>query len=113
MNQERQATEAYYRVLKALEANPNLSQRQLATELGISVGKANYCIKALINAGWVKARNFQNSNNKLAYAYVLTPRGIRRKAKLTMQFLEQRRREFEALRHEIAALSAEVDGDDS
>jgi len=112
VNQERLATEAHYRVLKALEANPNLSQRQLATELGISVGKANYCVKALIDAGWVKARNFRNSNNKLAYAYVLTPSGIRRKTKLTMRFLEHRRCEFEALRREIAVLSAELDGKD-
>ena len=112
MNQGLLDTEAHYRVLKALEANPNLSQRQLATELGISVGKANYCIKALIDAGWVKALNFRNSDNKLAYAYVLTPSGIRRKTKLTMRFLEHRRCEFEALRHEIAALSAELDGHD-
>ena len=112
MNQGRLATEAHYRVLKALEANPNLSQRQLATDLGISVGKANYCIKALIDAGWVKARNFRNSNNKLAYAYVLTPSGIRRKTKLTLRFLESRRCEFEVLRREIAVLSAELDGKD-
>jgi len=99
-------------VLKALEANPELSQRQLANELGISVGKANYCIKALIDAGWVKARNFRNSNNKLAYAYVLTPSGMRRKTKLTLRFLEHRRREYEALRREIAVLSAELDRQD-
>ena len=109
MNQGRLDTEAHYRVLKALEANPNLSQRQLATELGISVGKANYCIKALIDAGWVNALNFRNSDNKLAYAYVLTPSGIRRKTQLTMRFLEHRRSEFEALRREIALLSAELD----
>ena len=112
MNQRRLDTEAHYRVLKALEANPNLSQRQLATELGISVGKANYCIKALIDAGWVKARNFRNSNNKLAYTYLLTPSGMRRKTKLTLRFLEHRRREFEALRREIAVLSAELDRQD-
>ena len=99
-------------MLKALEANPELSQRQLANELGISVGKANYCIKALIDAGWVKARNFRNSNNKLAYAYVLTPSGMRRKTKLTLRFLEHRRREYEALRREIAVLSAELDRQD-
>ena len=113
MIQRRFVTEAHFRVLKALEANPNLSQRQLATELGISVGKANYCIKALIDKGWVKARNFRDTGNKLAYAYVLTPKGIRRKSQLTMRFLERKRREFEALRHEIAVLSAELDGHDS
>ena len=108
MNQVRLATEAHYRVLKALEANPRISQRQLATELGISVGKANYCIRALIDKGWVKARNFRNSDNKLGYAYVLTPSGIRRKSQLTIRFLERKRREFEALRREIAALDAEL-----
>jgi len=110
VNQKRLVTEAHYRVLKALEANPNLSQRQLATELGISVGKANYCIKALIDAGWVKARNFRNSDNKLAYAYVLTPSGIRRKAQLTVRFLEHRRREFEELKREIGMLNVEIEG---
>jgi EPS-associated MarR family transcriptional regulator len=109
VNQGRVDTEAHYRVLRALEANPNLSQRQLATELGISVGKANYCIKALIDKGWVKSRNFRNSDNKLAYAYLLTPSGIRRKTRLTMRFLENKRFEFEALRREIAVLSAELD----
>ena len=110
VNQGRPATESHYRVLKALEANPNLSQRQLATELGISVGKANYCIKALIDKGWVKARNFRNSDNKLAYAYMLTPSGIRRKAQLAVRFLEHRRREFEELKREIAMLNAEIEG---
>ena len=110
MDQRRLATEAHYRVLKALEANPNLSQRQLAAALGISVGKANYCIKALIDAGWVKARNFRNSDNKLGYAYILTPSGMRRKANLAVRFLEQRRREFEELKREIVILDAEIDG---
>ena len=110
MSNRRLVTEAHYRVLRALEANPKLSQRQLATELGISVGKANYCIKALIDKGWVKARNFRTSGNKLAYAYLLTPSGIRRKSQLTMRFLEHKRSEFEALQREIAVLSAEVDG---
>jgi len=98
--------------LKILEANPNLSQRQIAAELGVSVGKANYCVKALTDKGWVKARNFRNNDNKLAYAYILTPSGIREKAQLTARFLERKRREFEALRREIAMLSAELDGKD-
>lgn len=105
----RLASEAHYRVLKMLETDPNLSQRQIAAELGISVGKTNYCIKALIDSGWVKARNFRNSDNKLAYAYVLTPSGIRRKAQLTVRFLEHKRREFEELKREIAMLSEELE----
>jgi EPS-associated MarR family transcriptional regulator len=108
MNQGQLATEAHYRVLKALEANPNLSQRQLASLLGISVGKANYCINALIEKGWVKARNFRSSKNKLGYAYVLTPQGIRRRTQLAMRFLEIKRGEFEALQREIKMLDAEV-----
>ena len=96
--------------MKMFEANPNLSQRQIAAELGISVGKANYCIKALTDRGWVKARKFRNSDNKLAYAYILTPSGIRRKAQLTVRFLEHRRREFEEIKREIAMLSAEIEG---
>ena len=96
--------------MKMFEANPNLSQRQIAAELGISVGKANYCIKALTDRGWVKARNFRNSDNKLAYAYILTPSGIRHKAQLTVRFLEHRRREFEELKREVAMLNAEIEG---
>jgi len=106
----RLASESHYRILKTLEANPNLSQRQIAVELGISLGKANYCIKALINRGWVKACNFRNNDNKLAYAYVLTPNGIRRKAQLAARFLEHKRREFEELKREIAMLNAELEG---
>lgn len=109
VNHRRIATEAHYRVLIALKANPNLSQRQLANKLGISVGKVNYCIRALIDKGWVKARNFRNSDNKRTYAYALTPNGVRRKAELTVRFLEQKRREFEELKREIALLSAEID----
>lgn len=93
-----------------LNANPNLSQRQIASELGISVGKANYCIKALIDRGWIKARNFRNSENKLAYAYVLTPSGIRQKAQLTVRFLERKQHEFEELKREIAVLTVEIEG---
>ena len=107
------ATEAHYRLLKALEQNPKASQRQLATELGISVGKTNYCIRALIDRGWVKARNFRNSDNKLAYAYVLTPSGLRRKTALALRFLEIKRDEFEALRNEIDMLAAELDSQGS
>ena len=82
--------EAHYRLLRLLDASPNLSQRELARELGVSLGKVNYCVNALIEKGWVKARNFRNSNNKLAYAYLLTPRGIEQKAAITVQFLHRK-----------------------
>ena len=107
-NQDSFASEAHYRVLRALEDNPKISQRELANQLDISLGKANYCLKALIDKGWVIARNFRNSQNKLAYAYVLTPNGINKRAQLTLRFLERKRKEFESLKHEIADLDAEV-----
>ena len=81
--------ESHYRLLRLLDSSPNLSQRELARELGVSLGKVNYCVNALIEKGWVKARNFRNSNNKLAYAYLLTPRGIEQKAAITVYFLRR------------------------
>ena len=101
--------DSHYHVLKALEANPNLSQRELAKQLGISLGKTNYCLKALVDKGWVKAKNFKNSQNKLAYAYLLTPKGIDEKARLTLSFLERKRQEYEALKKEIEALAKEAE----
>lgn len=98
-----------YRLLKLLEANPALSQRQLARELGVSLGKVNYCLNALIEKGHVKARNFRNSQNKLAYLYVLTPRGIREKARLTVDYLRIKLKEAEALQAEIKELKREVE----
>jgi EPS-associated MarR family transcriptional regulator len=101
--------ESQYRVLKLIETKPELTQRELAREMGVSLGKVNYCLKALIEKGWVKARNFRKSNNKLAYSYLLTPRGITQKAEVTMQFLQFKIAEFEALKREIAELRREVD----
>ena len=98
----------HYRLLRLLEANPELSQRDLARELGTSLGKINYCLNALIEKGWVKARNFRNSRNKLAYAYLLTPRGIEQKAKITVRFLRRKIAEYEALETEIEQLRREV-----
>ena len=97
-----------YKVFKILETNPGISQRELAAELGVSLGKANYCIKALIDKGLVKANNFKNSDNKRAYFYVLTLRGIEAKATISVRFLARKMDEYEALRIEIEALKAEV-----
>jgi EPS-associated MarR family transcriptional regulator len=97
----------HYKVLKILEQNPQVSQRELANELGVSLGKANYCLKALIEKGLVKASNFKNSSNKLAYFYVLTPSGIEAKAKISMQFLQRKMEEYEALGEEIEQLKRE------
>jgi EPS-associated MarR family transcriptional regulator len=79
--------------------------------LGISVGKLNYCLRALTDKGWVKANNFRRSDNKLAYAYILTPTGLEEKSRLTKAFLQRKLVEFEQLRREIEGLKSEADGD--
>ena len=96
------------RVLRALESNPELSQRQLAAELGVSLGGVNYALKALVERGFVKADNFRKSGNKVAYLYVLTPQGVAEKASLATAFLGRKLEEYEVLRQEIEALKGEV-----
>lgn len=98
----------HYKLLKLLQANPDLSQRRLAQELGISLGKTNYCLRALIEKGWVKADNFRRSTNKVAYAYLLTPHGIEARTRATVQFLRRKVAEHEALANEIELLRDEV-----
>jgi EPS-associated MarR family transcriptional regulator len=100
--------ETRYKLLRMLEANPQASQRDLAQALGISVGKVNYCLNALIERGWLKARNFKNNKNKRAYMYYVTPRGFEEKARVTMRFFRQRLAEYEALSSEIEALRRET-----
>jgi EPS-associated MarR family transcriptional regulator len=100
--------EMRYKVLRLLEANPEMSQRDLARELSISLGRVNYCMQALVRKGWLKASQFRNSRNKVAYLYLLTPRGIEAKANLTVQFLKIKMREYEALRTEIARIRREA-----
>ena len=101
------------RVLRALEANPELSQRQLAAELGVSLGGVNYALKALIERGFVKADNFRKSGSKVAYLYVLTPKGIAEKSLLATAFLGRKLEEYEVLRQEIESLKGEVGSDES
>jgi EPS-associated MarR family transcriptional regulator len=96
------------KILRILEAEPEISQRKLARELGISLGKANYCLQALIEKGWIKANNFKNNNNKKAYMYLLTRRGIVEKARVTARFLDRKVTEYEALQREIAVLKREM-----
>ena len=98
-----------YELIQLLESNPEMSQRDLARELGISLGKTNYCLRALIRKGWIKAANFKNSRNRAAYMYLLTPRGIEEKAKLTVRFLQMKVREYETLRVEIEQLQRETE----
>ena len=100
--------EIRYRLLKYLEEHPTATQREVANVLGVSVGKANYCLKALVERGWVKVRNFRNSNRKAAYLYVLTPRGIEEKIAVTFAFLRRKRDEYDRLADEIARLADEV-----
>jgi len=97
-----------FRVMHALEADPKLSQRELSSSLGISLGVVNYCLKGLVEKGQVKVSNFRASGNKLRYAYVLTPRGALAKATLTKNFLKRRMAEHEALVAEIEALQDEL-----
>lgn len=97
-----------FRLLRLLQDNPELSQRQLADALGVSVGKVNYCLRALLDKGFVKMRNFRDSQNKLAYAYYLTPKGMKEKLRATAEFLEIRKREYEEIRREIEELKREV-----
>jgi len=95
-------------LLRQLESHPHLNQRGLAERVGLSLGKANYCLRALVRKGLVKMRNFRRSDNKLAYAYLLTPRGMQEKARLTVAFLKIKEQDYERLQNEIAYLKAEV-----
>jgi EPS-associated MarR family transcriptional regulator len=97
-----------FRILHILKDKPDLSQREIADELGVSLGAINYVLKALVEKGQVKVRNFRASNNKLRYAYVLTPSGIEAKARLTTGFLKRKYAEYEALKSEIEALEADL-----
>ena len=104
MSEERQL-----KALKVLELQPEISQRQLAAELDVSLGAANYCLKALVDKGWIKLENFQKNPNKLGYLYLLTPIGIAAKSALTARFLKRKLEEYEALKAEIKELQSQVD----
>jgi EPS-associated MarR family transcriptional regulator len=98
-----------FRLLRLLTEHPEMSQRELALALGLSLGKTNYCLRALIDKGWVKAQNFRNSQHKLAYAYVLTPAGMRAKIRTTTDFLRRKQEEYRQLEREIAELRREIE----
>jgi len=97
-----------YKLLKLLHENPDMNQRQIASALGLSLGKANFCLKALVEKGWVKVGNFSRSPNKRAYVYLLTLRGIEEKAAVTRDFLERKQKEYEDLKAEIEELQNEA-----
>lgn len=101
-------THHLFKMLQFLETNPLSSQRILSTNLGLSLGKINYCMKMLIEKGLIKADNFKNNNNKIQYSYFLTPKGIKEKGRLTLQFIKIKTQEYEDLREEINQLRIEA-----
>ncbi len=101
----------HYKLLKLIEGNPAIQQREMAKAMGVSLGKANYCLKALMHKGLVKMDNFRRADNKLAYSYLLTPSGIEEKARLTVSFLKYKVAEYEAIRNEIEELRRDVERD--
>jgi EPS-associated MarR family transcriptional regulator len=102
------SSELQFRVLRLLEVNPHLTQRELSKSLGVSLGEVNYCLNALVAKGSVKIQNFKNNKNKWAYAYLLTPQGMAEKTALTGAFLKRKMLEYQFLKEEIKALSNEV-----
>lgn len=108
LSQPMLSDEYRYKILKALQADPAISQRELACSLGISLGKANYCLQALRQKGMIKIRNFQNSECKRNYIYVLTPRGIEEKTASAARFLKRKLVEYDELQREIARLKEEL-----
>ena len=100
--------DTYFRVLRMLQDNPDLTQREIAESLDVSTSGMNYCLNALIDKGWVKVQNFSQSKNKFGYIYVLTPQGIAEKVTLTSRFLKRKQAEYEALRAEIDGLTSEL-----
>ncbi len=102
------SSELQFRVLRLLESNPHLTQRELSRSLGVSLGGVNYCLNALVAKGSVKIQNFKNNKNKWVYAYLLTPQGISEKTALTGAFLKRKMQEYQSLKEEIEVLSNEV-----
>lgn len=103
--------ESHLKVLRLLEKNPSMSQRELAEELGVSLGKTNYCIQALVEKGLLKINNFRSNKNKSVYVYLLTPAGVSKRAELTIKFLKKKIQEYEILKEEIEQLEFEISGE--
>ena len=97
-----------FQILKSLERDSCPTQRQLSNDLGVSLGKINYCLKSLIKKGFIKVNNFRNSNNKIQYSYLLTPKGVEEKAKLTWDFIRIKTQEYDALKQEISSLKQDA-----
>ena len=101
--------DTHFRIMRILQENPDLTHRELAEKLGMSVGGLNYCLNALIDKGLVKMQNFSRSKNKFGYVYLLTPKGLSEKITLTSKFLERKQAEYEALKAEIESLKTQSD----
>ncbi len=97
-----------FQILKSLERDLHLTQRQLSNDLGVSLGKVNYCLKSLTEKGFIKVNNFRNSSKKIQYSYLLTPKGIEEKAKLTLDFIRIKTQEYDTLKQEIEILKQEA-----
>lgn len=100
--------EIQHKLFKTIIETPHMSQRELSEHLGVSLGKTNYCLKALVAKGWVKVQNFKNSKNKLTYAYLLTPSGIEEKARVTLRYLKYKMQEYDELKTAVEELKREV-----
>ena len=100
--------EIRYRLFKLLDDDPNLTQRQMAEQMGISLGKFNFCLKELVKKGFVKINRFTSSDNKAAYMYILTSHGIEQKAKITVNFLKRKMDEYEELKKQIKEIKSEI-----
>ncbi|MDD9842132.1 MAG: MarR family EPS-associated transcriptional regulator [Alphaproteobacteria bacterium] len=108
MNRKKPKDDTSFKILSAIAKSPPHSQRNLSRTIGMSLGSVNFCLNALIKKGLVKVGNFKNNENKLAYAYLLTPKGVKEKSKLTAKFLRRKMQEYELLSEEIFALEAEL-----
>jgi len=100
--------QSQYQILKSLEQDPNYTQRQLSKDLDLSLGKVNYCLKSIAEKGFVKIGNFKNNKNKGQYSYLLTPKGIEEKARMTVEFIKIKTQEYEQLKDEIESLKTEA-----
>lgn len=100
--------ELQHKLFKTIVENPQMNQRELSEHLGVSLGKTNYCLKALVAKGWVKVQNFKSSKNKLAYAYLITPSGIEEKARVTLRYLKYKMQEYDELKMAVEELKREV-----
>jgi MarR family transcriptional regulator, temperature-dependent positive regulator of motility len=105
-----QNPDTHFRIMNLINKYPNITQRELAQRTGVSLGSMHYCVKALVKKGWVKAGNFRRNPNKSAYLYLLTSEGVSQKSKMALDFLQRKKKEYDALKSEIKKLTEEING---